>query len=427
MDYATVVSVEVGPSSVGNEPATTAVLRDDAGNLTTVRILGGPNASGGVTRLAGYVVPMMGARVRIDLREDPPPPSDRAWVAAGPKWPASAFPLSYYLALPGSRDVGLEAGSELDIATRSWSTVSCTNYRAKFSGTTMNPPGNDGLNVIYFHDTMWPTDLTPKGLAQSVLHTNSNNEIVDADVHVNGVDYTWSLEGAGAVPDVRAILTHELGHSLGLAHSTVLNATMYATYSGGIAWRALKQDDRDGVCALYPGNGAPGCDQNPCPGGFLCIAKTCERKGAQGVICAPCNPNDPKACAGEDGARCVDYGAGALLCGRACAVDGDCGAGFHCKPTTSSGDLQCLSDSVCANGPDTCAKDSDCKIGKCMNGVCVGVPAPVDAGADAKGDGGNTPVAAGGCTCNQSSSASNPWAAFLAFFLVRRRRFLARQ
>jgi hypothetical protein len=424
MDHATVVSVEVGPSSVGAEPLTTAVLRDDEGRLVTVKILGGPNEKGGVTRLAGYVWPMPGMRVRADLREEPPAPGNLAWTASGPKWPVSAFPLSFYLGLPESRDVGLQAGGEIEVAARAWSTVSCTSYRAGFAGTTMDAPALDGKNVVYFHDTIWPAELTPKALAQTVLHTDASNDIVDADIHINGKDYLWSLQGSGASPDLRSILTHELGHALGLNHSTTIGATMWATYGGNTAWRSLEKDDRDGVCALYPGTGAPGCDQNPCPMGFLCVANQCERNGALATVCSPCDPSDVQACVGAgDDARCVDIGAGARVCGRACASDADCGNGFHCKPTTTSGDLQCLSDTGCRNGPDACSKDADCKIGSCKGGVCVGMAAPPDAGPDAADAGPAPPTTASGCHCNATSSTTtDAWLMAFSLMLLRARR-----
>jgi hypothetical protein len=429
VEYATVVSVEVRPSGVGDEPLSTAVLRDDAGRLHSVSILAGPNSHGGFTKLSGFVVPFVGDRVRLDLHEEPPAPIANAWTAMGPKW--GTFPVAFALALPGSRDVGLEAGNELDIAGRSWSTVKCTAFRASFSGTTTNMPSMDGVNGVYFEDAMWPTGLTPKGVAQTVVHFDTNNVITDADIHVNGADYKFSLQGGGAIPDVRAILTHEMGHALGLGHSSVMNATMFATYPGGLSWRSLEADDHDGVCSLYPGTGAPGCDTIPCPGGFVCVANQCERKGALGEVCSPCTPQ-PGSCLGAgDDARCVTLANGGHVCGRACMIDAECGNGFHCKSTTTSGDFQCISDDNCASAANACAKDTDCTVANtaCKMGACVDVSIPgSDAGADASSDGGKSGGQMAGCSCNAAPRAGDgAWSAVLFAIVLGRRRFSRRR
>lgn len=425
-DHATVISVEVRPSDVGDEPLSTAILRDDRGRLHSVSILAGKNPHGGFTKPVGFVIPIVGDRVRIDLREEErDEPLVNAWTATGPKW--NTFPVAYALAMPGSRDVGLEAGNELDIAGRSWSTIKCTSFRASFSGTTNNPAGQDSVNGVYFHDDMWPMGLTPKGLAQTIVHFDTNMVINDADIHVNGADYKFSLQGSGSIPDVRSILTHEMGHSVGLGHSSVMNATMFATYGGGVAWRSLEADDSDGICSLYPGTGAPGCDTTPCPGGFVCVADRCERQGALGEVCSPCVPVAGSCAGAGDDARCVTYPNGGHLCGRACTIDAECGNGFHCKPTTTSGDLQCISDDNCATGPNPCTSDAQCTMiasTKCMMGACVDVTMPgADAGADAAADGGTGTMPTTGCHCNTapSSSGNGAWGLILFGLLFLRR------
>lgn len=425
---ALVVAAEVRPSPVGDEPMTLAVLRQDDGTERSVAVLGGPTPRGGFSRLYGHVVPVLGARVRVDLRQDPPPRGSLSWVQGGATWPATSLPATFLLALPPSRDLGLEAGAELDVATRAWSAVSCTAFRAAYGGTTSAPAGDDGVNVVYWHDDVWPALLTPKSLAETVLHTDANGALRDADLHINGADYTWALQGSGSMPDARSILTHELGHGLGLGHSTVAGATMFATYPLGIAWRSLEPDDRDGVCALYPGKGAPGCDDTPCPAGFVCVAGACERKGAQGVVCAPCE-RKPGACAGAgDDARCIDVGSPSVgrACGRACVADAECAAGFHCLPTTTSGDWQCVSDDRCASGPDPCTRDQDCAVGTCKGGACLGAPAAEDAGPDARADASASLAGGAGCACdtgrNRSGRETPLGALALALVAMSRRR-----
>ncbi len=427
------VSTSYGAPGLGDEPITTAHLRDRTGAIRTVSIVGGPSRGGGVTRIAGLVLPVRGAIVRIDLAEEPRHRSPvHAWTRGDPQalWPAAALPVAFALALPTSRDLGeTDALAELDVAIHTWPLVACTAWRARLGGTTTAPAGDDGTNGIYWHDDTWPTELVAGALAQTILHVDAMGNLRDADIHVDGAAYRWSVDGKGSTIDLRSILTHEIGHALGLGHSTVLGATMYATHPPGIAWRSIEQDDRDGVCALYPGAGDVGCEAGAaCPSGFVCVARSCERRGARSEVCSPC-ARVTAACEGAgDDARCIDVGSGATagrVCARACAGDAECGPRFHCRATTTSGDLQCVADDACASGPWPCATDGECAGALCRGGACVGPPDPPDAGTDApSGSDASTPHAdvetRGGCAFARSPTARDrsPFALFALAFAI---------
>jgi hypothetical protein len=247
-------------------------------------------------------------------------------------------------------------------------------------------------------------------VAQTVVHTDGSGRYRDADIHVNGKDFRFSLDATAGTLDLRSVLVHELGHALGLGHSDAARATMFATGSG-LRWRSLEKDDLDGVCSLYPGVGVAGCDATPCPSPFVCVANTCQRPSEKRDLCSPCE-RVTDACEGAgDGARCIDLGEGASagrVCGRGCTTDLDCGTGFKCLATTAAGDRQCVSDLACRNGASPCATDAQCKEGTCRAGACVGPTDAPDAGSDA-GDGGGTDGGAdagvvldpggGGCGC----------------------------
>jgi hypothetical protein len=422
LDYATVVEASVTSvtGSLADEPVTIARLRAPDGRDRVVRIVGGPTGRGGSARLAGYVVPIAGARVRVDLREEPAttsvlPRGARRWAPNDPAgtWGTDALPLAFDLALPGSRDLGPNAAAELEVAARTWARPSCSGFRARYRETRALTAADDGESGVFFHDDAWPEELVPGAVAQTVVHTDASGSLRDADIHLNGAAYRFSLDGAPGTQDTRSILVHEIGHALGLGHSSDPRATMY-TSGSGLRWRSLEQDDVDGVCALYPGRGSGGCGADPCPGGLVCVAGACQRPGDRADACSPCSPDASGACeAAGDDARCVDLGAG-HACGRPCAADRDCGDGFACRATTEAGDRQCVSLVGCTNGANRCATDADCNFAgaNCLAGACLGpaaTSAPVDAGADATLPTSDAPRGGGsGCSC-RASDATATW------------------
>lgn len=124
-------------------------------------------------------------------------------------------------------------------------------------------------------------------IAITLIASNTETgEIVDADMEINDGRFKFSV--TDEVPpdhiDLIGTLTHEAGHFLGLDHSALPQATMYATYDIAdpddlTAARTLDEDDRQGVCALYD---LP----FPCPGGCddgdRCTTDSC----TPGGVCA---------------------------------------------------------------------------------------------------------------------------------------------
>ena len=80
---------------------------------------------------------------------------------------------------------------------------------------------------------------------------------IAGDVHVD-VNRTWSDDptdtNADADVDLMTVLLHELGHSLGLGHSTTSGSVMEAVYGG--ARRELTADDLAGIHYIYGSNEA---------------------------------------------------------------------------------------------------------------------------------------------------------------------------
>jgi hypothetical protein len=99
-------------------------------------------------------------------------------------------------------------------------------------------------------------------------------EIYDADVELlsSWTDFTIGDENVGV--DLASVVTHEAGHFLGLNHTLELGATMRSGHvAGTLGGRALSDDDRAGICAIYP-------EDRDFPGG-----KTCEPRGKYSPKC----------------------------------------------------------------------------------------------------------------------------------------------
>jgi len=111
-------------------------------------------------------------------------------------------------------------------------------------------------NVFMFRDEGWPYENAIDTLALTTLIFNADTgEIYDADVEVNTFESAMTIDGTshGDI-DFPSVITHEIGHFLGLSHSNALGATMRPSYApGNTAMASIESDDVEGICtALSP-------------------------------------------------------------------------------------------------------------------------------------------------------------------------------
>jgi hypothetical protein len=121
-------------------------------------------------------------------------------------------------------------------------------------------------NVVHFRDESWDGARSQDVLALTTLrYGTSSADIHDADIAVNTANKRFALDNnvAGGF-DLRVVLTHELGHLLGIGHSENKDATMYAgVETGDASPRTLSADDVAAICAAYPPNEVRACTIDP--------------------------------------------------------------------------------------------------------------------------------------------------------------------
>jgi hypothetical protein len=118
---------------------------------------------------------------------------------------------------------------------------------------------SDGATDIVLVEEDWPHDPAFAGVTL-VTYDVATGEIWDADVFLNGADHDFEVEASGGAYDIGNVLTHELGHLLGMGHSEDADATMFAvSRPGETDKRTLSDDDAAGFEELYGGAaGDPG-------------------------------------------------------------------------------------------------------------------------------------------------------------------------
>lgn len=150
------------------------------------------------------------------------------------------------------------AGSPPSIEIHDLGAISCG--AAEYNQYTGN------ANILLFRNTSWPYTDSSHTLALTTVTFNTKTaEIYDVDIEVNAAQVHITTSDTAVEYDLQAILTHELGHFFGLAHSGDAKSSMYARYKRGtLDLRTLEQDDLDGICAVYPADrSAAACDPTP--------------------------------------------------------------------------------------------------------------------------------------------------------------------
>lgn len=200
----------------------------------------------------------------------------------------------------GFPGLGSSGQTELEAALAAWNNEPQTPIRYEYRGTSGVQLGFktfDGQNVVLFED---PNDdvegsfSCPGGgtlavggpwystSTTAVFNGRTYIRIQGADIVLNdGVECYFSRPSAGRSA-ASELFAHELGHTLGLAHSsendnetnpTLRDALMYYHLHSDGRGASLRSDDLAAIRALYTtgGGGGGGGGSGSCPAGTLCL------------------------------------------------------------------------------------------------------------------------------------------------------------
>ncbi|MFK7928674.1 MAG: matrixin family metalloprotease [Myxococcota bacterium] len=186
---------------------------------------------------------------------------ERSWEEMPVHWRYDDSERPEYL----SEDAVLEA---VRASFESWNAV--PNARVRFIEDDGGVPESE-VNVVYWQpEWSWDEDV----LAITSTWAAESGEILKFRIAINAKDPDWGTDGHRQSMDVQNALTHEVGHSLGLAHDPRHGeATMAATAKRGeVRKRDLHSSDQEGARYLYPGPnaGTSSCSSAPEPA-FLAL------------------------------------------------------------------------------------------------------------------------------------------------------------
>jgi hypothetical protein len=183
------------------------------------------------------------------------------------------MPVTYQLEQQASKQVSLaQATPVFDLSFAKWGAVTCFDAGssdtpavsfqdlgptdAGYASCEAGPCGytaNTAPHVIIFRDADWPYNDPSNTLAlTTVTFGEDTGHIYAADMEINTFEHQISTTTPlpSSAYSLEAIATHEAGHFIGMAHSQIDTAVMYAHYQPDAV--SLTADDIDGVCAIYP-------------------------------------------------------------------------------------------------------------------------------------------------------------------------------
>lgn len=300
------------------------------------------------------------------------------------------LPLELYFVGPRADALTQEdVDHALTHAALAWTQVPCSFAQVVYAGTATSTDTipAEAIAVLFVDGATHSciptpqTATTPTRIAAAPCPHDGRVAIV-----LNRADYTWApspdfeqqlKDGLDMHPrtvDLSSVLTHELGHILGLSHSNDFRrecaknlplATMAAGYLKDGGQATLSADDRSGICALYPIEH----QKQTCTTHADCVTQagegsTCVQDDSGRSVCEEYRGGVGASC-GHKNLSCTDLCLftdvlqGKGYCTEACHEKLACPQGFVCSAAYSStGKALCIKEDIQPGGCCSTAQGS---------------------------------------------------------------------
>lgn len=226
-------------------------------------------------------------------------------------WKTDTIPMAPILPSPGAAGgLGDEAAfAAIGRAMDRWNAIPCDHvqFRMDESVSTIGEVGwTDGTNRLGFQGDLFGEDDSHTIAVTMLFFEENPIRIEEADIYFNTKHHGFTLtdDPCEAEVDLEGVAFHELGHVLGLDHTSYPEGSMFPYYTCGfLGTRTPTIDEARGICAIYGGKlpegyePVPGGGEDPldrtCPSNAKCVGKVYEEEDPSIVQRIPVPPYKP--------------------------------------------------------------------------------------------------------------------------------------
>lgn len=177
-------------------------------------------------------------------------------------WDSRFFPLSYYIAAPSFRN-SPNFVTAIEDSFKTWRDLEDVKVEFISLGCNQSTKNeNDNLNTVILLTENWPFTKSAIAVTRNFYVSGQESNagmILDSDILLNGVSFSFTTTQEAGKHDIQNIVTHEVGHFLGIGHEIEpinTEATMLANaVANETKKRSLHPNDVSALRAGYAGVG----------------------------------------------------------------------------------------------------------------------------------------------------------------------------